>query len=525
MAQFWLQLRELLPGLWKHRWWGLLATLATGVIGALLVLAIPSRYEANARVFVDTQSILKPLMAGLAVQPNLDQQVQMMARTLVSRPNVERVLAMSDLDLKSMDSRQREAMIDGLMKDIVFKGAGGNNLYTVTYRNEAPDAARKVVQSLLSIFVEANLGDKRKDGEQARKFIDEQIVIYEKRLLDAENALKDFKIRNIDVMPRLSADYVSTANAAQKAAEAARLELRQLENSREALRRQLADEKPQFVSAEPLPGARGTSVARGPTEAQLRAESARKRLEELSLRFTDEHPDVIIQKRVVRDLEQLAESERRMLNDGAQASPGFATTIIPNKVYQDIKVSLADTESRIAALRARVADADGRLAQSRAAVSTIPKIEAEYTQLNRDYEINKKNYEALISRRESAALSGEMESRSGVGEFRVIDPPRVTPHPVFPNRALLLTGVLFASLAVGLALAFVLHQLRPAFFDGRSLRKVTSLPLLGTVGLLSNPVRSARERREVLAFSSSTAAYLALFGLLIAWFASRLFIR
>jgi len=36
MAQFWLQLRELLPGLWKHRWWGLLATLATGVIGALL---------------------------------------------------------------------------------------------------------------------------------------------------------------------------------------------------------------------------------------------------------------------------------------------------------------------------------------------------------------------------------------------------------------------------------------------------------------------------------------------------------
>lgn len=526
MAQFWLQLRELLPGLWKHRWWGFVATILTGLIGCVAVFSVPSRYEANARVFVDTQSILKPLMAGLAVQPNLDQQVQMMARTLVSRPNVERVLAMSDLDLKTVDAKQREAVIDALIKEIVFKAAGGNNLYTVSYRNEAPDAARKVVQSLLSIFVEANLGDKRKDGEQARRFIDEQIGVYEKRLVDAENALKDFKIRNIDIMPRLSADYVATANAAKKESDAARLELRQLENSREALRRQLADEKPQFVSTEPVPGARPAAGPRTLSEAELRAETARKKLEELNLRFTDEHPDVIIQKRVVRDLDQLAaDAERRAIAAGTAAPSTVTTTLIPNKIYQDIKVSLADIESRIAALRARVADADTRLAQSRAAVSTIPKIEAEYTQLNRDYEINKKNYEALISRRESAAISGEMDSKSGVGEFRVIDPPRVTSQPVSPNRPLLLTGVLIASLAAGLALAFVMQQLQPVFFDERALRKFTGMPLLGSVGLLGSPIRAAQERRMLLAFSGGVVAYLVAFGLLIAWFASRLLAR
>jgi polysaccharide chain length determinant protein (PEP-CTERM system associated) len=261
-------------------------------------------------------------------------------------------------------------------------------------------------------------------------------------------------------------------------------------------------------------------------EAELRAEAARKRLDELALRFTDEHPDVIIQRRVVRDLEQIAEAEKRALAaSSANSAPNVATTIIPNKVYQDIKVSLADTESKIAALRARVADSDSRLSQARAAVTPIPKIEAEYTQLNRDYEINKKNYEALISRRESAAMSGEMDSKSGVGEFRVVDPPRVTPYPVTPNRPLLLTGVLLLSLAAGVAVAFLLQQVKPAFFDGRSLRKVTNLPLLGTVSLLGTPERSARERREVLKFSGSAAAYLLLFGLLIAWFASRLFIR
>jgi polysaccharide chain length determinant protein (PEP-CTERM system associated) len=160
MTQLWLQLRELLPALWRHRWWGLLTTLALGTLGAIGVMLIPNKYEATARVFVDTQSILKPLMAGLAVQPNVDQQVQMMARTLISRPNVERVMRMSDLDLKITDTREREQVVDMLIKKIEFKPSGGNNLYTVAYRDDSPEASRKVVQSLLSIFVESNLGDK-----------------------------------------------------------------------------------------------------------------------------------------------------------------------------------------------------------------------------------------------------------------------------------------------------------------------------------------------------------------------------
>jgi polysaccharide chain length determinant protein (PEP-CTERM system associated) len=205
----------------------------------------------------------------------------------------------------------------------------------------------------------------------------------------------------------------------------------------------------------------------------------------------------------------------------ASIRPG-TTTVIPNKVYQDIKVSLADTESKIAALRARVADSDARLAQAKAASSTIPKIEAEYTQLNRDYDVNKKNYEALIGRRESAAMSGDMESKSGVGEFRVIDPPRVAPRPVSPNRPLLLAGVLLASLAAGAGVAFMLSQIKPTFFDSRSLRTYTGLPLLGSVSMLSDVATRARNRRSVLAFSTTSLLYLVLFGALIAWYATKM---
>jgi polysaccharide chain length determinant protein (PEP-CTERM system associated) len=253
-------------------------------------MLIPNRYEATARVFVDTQSILKPLMEGLAVQPNVDQQVQMMARTLISRPNVERVVRMSDLDLQTKSPQEREKMVDELIKKIVFRPSGGNNLYSVAYRDENPEAARKVVQSLLSIFVESNLGDKRRDSDQARRFIDEQIAMYQKRLIDAESALKDFKIRNLQVMPNMAEDYVTMAGNAQKDLDLARLELRQLENSREALRRQLAEEKPSFTSSD----ASGNPIAVGQTDTEKRLEFVRKQLDELTLRFTDEHPDVMI---------------------------------------------------------------------------------------------------------------------------------------------------------------------------------------------------------------------------------------
>lgn len=522
MNELWLQLREVLPGIWRQRWWGLLTTLLLGTLGAIGVLAIPNKYEATARVYVDTQSVLKPLMAGLAVTPNVDQQVQMMARTLISRPNVERVIRMSDLDLKITDPKARESLVDALVKQIDFKPSGGNNLYSVAYRDSSPEASRKVVQALLSIFVESNLGDKRRDSEQARRFIDEQIAMYEKRLVDAETALKEFKVRNLAVMPNLANDYVNTASNAQKEADTARLDLRQLENSREALRRQLADEKQTFISGEG--GSGGPSLPRQATELEQRVERSRKMLDELTLRFTEAHPDVINTRRMLKELEVSLEAERRAMAAG-EVPRTSATTVIPNKVYQDIKVSLADTESKIAALRAKVADADARLAQARAASTTIPKIEAEYVQLTRDYDVNKKNYEALIARRESAAMSGDMESKSGVGEFRVIDPPRVAPQPVFPNRPLLLAGVLLASLAAGAGVAFLLSQLRPTFFDARSLRAYTGLPMLGTVSMLTDATARSRSRRSVLAYSTASLLYLMVFGALIAWYSMKMLVR
>ncbi len=516
MQEFLEQLRAALRGIWFYRWWGVWSAFAVALAGTAFVVLIPSQYEASARVYVDTQSILKPLMTGLAVQPNLEQQVVMMSRTLVSRPNVERVARMSDLDLKTKNEVERAALVDQLLKDIQFQPVrGASNLYTITYRDQSGTSAQRVVQSLMSIFVESSLGDKRRDSSQARRFIDEQIKLYEARLLKAEEALKDFKIANINQMPNLAQNYVARVNELQSNSSQARLELRQAESSRAAIRAQLAGEKPTLQTSAPADAALPPP---GPSDLEQRLDLQRRRLAELRTRFTEAHPDVSEGARVLEQLERQVEAERRAAASRPAPSVPRRYTEIANPVYEKLRVALADAESQVASARARVGDYDNRLSEARAAASTIPQVEAQFVQLNRDYDVNKKSYEELLARRESASMSGEMEASANMAEFRVIDPPRVAPKPVSPNRLLLLGLVFAASLAAGLGVPFLRDQFRPTFFDAHTLRTISHKPLLGVVSLVADARTIARARRDRVVFSGATLAYVGMFAALFGFY-------
>lgn len=155
------QATTILRGMWKHRWLGLVVAWVVAALSVVVVFRIPDRYEASARIFVDTQSILKPLMSGLAIEPNLDQQIMILSRTLISRPNVEKLIRMADLDLKVKNKADQEELVDNLMKALTIKSTSRDNLYTLAYADPEPERAKRVVQSLASIFVESSLGDKR----------------------------------------------------------------------------------------------------------------------------------------------------------------------------------------------------------------------------------------------------------------------------------------------------------------------------------------------------------------------------
>ena len=499
------QATTILRGMWKHRWLGLFAAWIVAVIGVVVVFRIPDRYEASARIFVDTQSILKPLMSGLAIEPNMDQQIMILSRTLISRPNVEKLIRMADLDLNIKNKADQEALIDDLLKTLAIKSTSRDNLYTLAYADPQPDRAKRVVQSLVSIFVESSLGDKRKDADSAKKFIDDQILVYQKKLEEAENRLKEFKLKHISAQTSEGKDYFGRLGEVSAALERAKLELREAENSRDALKRQIVGEEPVV-----LPDAPEMTSGISVPEIDGRIDALKRNLDGLLQRYTDLHPDVVGTRRMIKELEEQKRQEIAARKKIAVSSPAMVANT--NPVYQQLKISLAESEASVASLRVRVAEYQSRYNQLKDSMKMIPQIEAELVQLNRDYDIHKKNYESLVARRESATISGEMDASTASVDFRLIDPPRVGPRPVYPNRLLLLPMTLLLALAAGLFFPFAASQIRPVFFDARALREITGLPLLGVVSVKVSDTDVARERKRLRQFIAGVLVLVAAYG-------------
>lgn len=501
-------LRQLLVyarGAWSYRWWGLLLAWVVGVAGAAVVYLLPDRYEASARIYVDTQSVLAPLMAGLAVPSDVNQQVNMLSKTLISRPNVEKLIRMADLDLSAKTKEQREQLIEDVTKRVRISSTGRDNLYTLSFQDTLPERAKRVVQSIVSIFVESGLGDKRKDTDSARRFIEEQIKNYAQKLDDAETRLKEFKIKNIGYMSETGKDLPGQMGDVVAKLREAELELREAENSRDALKRQLVGEEPVL-----LPDSPNTSDGISVPELDGRIDALKKQLDELERVYTDKHPDVVGTKRILEQLEKQRADEIKVRRKSG--APAFNANA--NPVYQQMKIQLAEAEANIASLKTRVAEFQAREAQLKEYMKLGPQIEQEYAQLNRDYDVNKKNYESLVARRESANISVDMESAAGVADFRVIDPPSVPTKPAAPNRSLLMPLVGVLSLMLGGAFSLLISQVRPTFHDGRSLREVTGLPILGSVSLIRSPERRKRQRRQLLAFAGGVGSLVGVFGAL-----------
>jgi polysaccharide chain length determinant protein (PEP-CTERM system associated) len=512
------QVLDILRGIWHRRWIGVIVAWVAAVVGAIVLVKVPDRYEATARVYVDTSSLLKPLLSGLTVQPDIDQQVGMLARTLITRPNVEKLIGKADLDAGIASPGAKDRLVDELMRELRFTTTGRDNVYNVSFRDADRAHAQRVVQALVSMFVESGLGNKRRDTETTRKFIDEQIARYEKQLQDAENRLKEFRLRNLTLTTTGGGaggqDYVARTAAASEELAKAKLELRVAEQSRDALKRELAGEEPLL-----LPDAVAPGPQIGTPELDARIDAQKRLLDELLRRYTDQHPDVAQTRRMIASLEEQKREEVDSRRKAAAARGPSKIAPATNPVFQQIKISLTEAEANVAALQARVAEMQSRLDQLRASANRVPQVEAELAQLNRDYDVIRQSYQQMVARREAATLTGEVDESAGMAEFRIIDPPRVGDKPVFPNRMAMVPLLLVVALGAGVGAAFVASQLMPTIHSTRTLRELGQRPVLGSLSLRPNAALIRRQRISMVGFAGSLAGLVALYGGWLAWLA------
>jgi polysaccharide chain length determinant protein (PEP-CTERM system associated) len=506
-----------LQAMWKYRWAGLLTAFGVAMIGTAIIMLIPKKYEASARIYANTDSILKPLMVGMTVQPDVNQRVVMLSRVVISRPNVERLIQATGLDEKVKTQADREALIDQVMGVLELQRSGdrSNNIYVVKFRDSKPERAQHVVELLVSMFIDTSKGGGETDTEAAKAFLDDQVAQYEKKLRDAENRLKEFKLRYIDGAASAEGkDQFAQMASLGEQLNQAQLQLREAENSRDAFRQALAGEDLTMAPSNTPTGPGGDNLV----DIDGRIDTMKRRLDGLLQQYTEDHPDVVGTRRVVRELE---EQRRRLVADYRKAGVPLTQTVSTGpRASENIKVSLAQAEANVASLRARVAEYSTRYREMKEKARRMPEYEAELAQLNRDYEVNKKNYESLVQRRESANISGDMQSVSGVADFRLVDPPRVSSGAVFPNRPMMLSLSLILAIVAGAGVMFAAKEMRPCIFDRQQLRAMTGLPVLGVVSLVvSDEMRIERRRdlRRLARTAVGLAATYAAFVIAMFW--------
>ena len=503
-------LLEQIRGVWRFRGTAMLVAWVVCVLGWLVVLALPDTYSARARVYVDTRTRLSQVTQGIAVESNIASQAEEVRQALLGGPQLEKVArlaipgfasatpeAQADIVMHLRDRLEVEATND---REALQKKEPAD-LYTIIYTDRSVAGARRVVDQLLRLFLANALGGSQEGSEQAQQFLTQQIADYDKKLAAAEERLADFKREHAGLVPGATGgDYFARLHAETDQLDRDHIALTIAEQKREELHRQLAGEMPVMG---PAAGRSG-----GPIDTASAIRETQAHLDDLLLRFTDKHPDVILARRELEDLKARQRSELEAMRHGDQSAIA-ASGLAANPVYQGMKLQLSQIDVEVAADRQQVADQEKKITELRKLINIAPQVEAEYERLNRDYSVTHTQYQALVDRLSRAQLSDKADA-TGVVRFEVVDPPTVDPQPVFPNRTKLIFQVLAAGLAIGLGVAYLMHQLRPVFTSPRQLTDATQLPVLGSVSMTWVERHREAGRRALWAYSFGAALLILL---------------
>lgn len=485
-------LRSYLSGLWRYRWRALMLSALICAIAWPFIYSLPDRYEASTRIYVDTESVLKPLLAGLVVENNLMTDVSLITRTLLSRPQLERVIRDVDLDLTAKTTAQFEGLLASVESRIEL-GSQGANIYTISYNDRNRDTALQVVRKLLDNFVGDTLGSTMADSKQAETTLEAQIADYERRLDQAEARLTTFKQENVGLMPGATGDYYEQLQAANE-------RVTELSQKMRIARRRLQALEAQLDGEEPIFGIMQSSGVGGPgTSVDAQIQSLEQRLTNLLVEFTERHPEVVRVQSLLDELNVKRAEELANRPMTADINPATGSLDL-NPVYQQIKIQHSTAEVELASLSTELADGREEVNRLKTLVDVVPEVEARLNSLNRDYGVVKTRYEQMLARWENLQTAKRVRSGTDELQFRIIDPPFAAAKPVGPPRSLYVMGAFVLAIGAGIGLAVVMTMLNPVFSTQNELR-TSGLPILGEIAFVASEGRPLFNTNRLMFFA------------------------
>ncbi len=394
------------------------------------------------------------------------------------------------------NARQMDGAVGRLVNDIKVVSEG-ENLFEITAQSgrsdysEAENAqlAQTIVQRMIDIFREENLGGSRGEMRDTIEFLDAQLEARQRELEEAEQRRLEFEAMHPELIGGASA-LLSELNSTRSELRSVEADLAAAESSLAAIDGQLASTPRTALS----PGSGGPAAALAQAESNLNALRARG--------LTDEHPDVVALNRQIANLRTEAAAD-----GGATGTPNPAYTSLVTMRAQRL-ANVQSLESRAAALRSEIASITASQARE-------PGVAAEAQRISRDYEVLREQYDELLQDREELRLRGQVESERSAIQFEVVDPPSTPRSPAAPNRPLLLFGVLFVGIAAGMGTAFALGKIGSTYATASQLERDFDLPVIGTISHTLTEAGRDLRRRHIRYFTAGAGGLAALFVVLL----------
>ncbi|UUX99757.1 XrtA system polysaccharide chain length determinant [Sphingomonas sp. J315] len=493
MGGLWDEIRTALHGVWQRRWIAMAVAWAVCLAGWLVVSQIPNQYESRARVFVQLRSILPG--EGIATQQEQQKDIDRVRTTLASATNLEKVVRGTDLANTVATDRDVADRVAGLQKKIKIT-AQQDNLFEITATADSGKLSRTIVQKLIDIFVEDNLGTIRDEASQSLQFLDQQLAQRQKALQEAEAKKADFQTRYLGSLP-------GTGTLAERLA-AARAQLAQVNQELAAAQSGLAAVNGQMAgTSATVAGVGGGGAVAGPARARLSA--IQGQLAEARARLYRQSP-----RRHRAQEPVVGGAERGATRAGLFGRRRGASA---NPLYLSLRAMQADKSAQVAALTNRKAQIEADMAAIDQKIAGDPAAAQEQAEIDRNYQVMKAAYDKLLADREQVKLRSQAAGQADAVKFNVIDPPTAPRSPTAPNRPLLLTGVLIVGLGAGVAVAFGLSQLAGTFPTTARLEKMSGMPVIGSIGEVVTGAQTALRRKRFQMFAAASA------GLVVAWVA------
>ena len=508
-------INAMLSRLWdiavRRRWWLLLTTCSVAVAVAAVSLALPNRYRSEATIVVEKQRVPERYVTPNTTT-NAMQAIDAMTHEILSRTRLQQIIAEFGLYPDQRKRMAPEELVEIMRGDIEVKPLAKDpekremNAFVIAFTGNDRKTTQQVTGRITELFEEKYTQAQQDHDTGTTSFLESQLDVAKADLEKQEQALKDFKMKNLGQLPEQQQGNLQILSGLHMQLQNTQASLARAREQRTYLESMLS----QYVPPSP-PGGADVDPGVNPIEA-LQAEIAhlRSTRNDLLSRYSPRYPDVVsLNQRIAEEdaqLNRLTAAPAPQATTAAAAAPAApAARVVTGPAAVELKsqldanrLEIADAEKETERLKVEIADYQQRL-------NLTPVREEQLADVLRNYDLSKQNYADLLSKKTQSQLATSLGQHQEGEQFRVVDPPSWPLKPSSPQRQKIALGGLVVGLLLGAALGFLAEARDTSFHLENDARAHFSLPfVVGIPPLLTAAEEHMLVRRKILEWVSGS---------------------